>query len=74
LLWPSSRWALVLLGFNDINVEAMKAVLSVLVRSYVFELPNGPTTVIEKHPSILPRPRVVGQQGPKVPMKIRRVD
>jgi len=51
-----------------------KAVLSVLIRSYTFELPDGPTTKIDKHPSILPRPKVSGEVGAKVPMKIKRVE
>ncbi|KAF8878007.1 cytochrome P450 [Gymnopilus junonius] len=51
-----------------------KAVLSVLIRSYTFELPDGPNTKIDKHPSILPRPKVAGQVGAKVPLKVRRVE
>jgi len=51
-----------------------KAILSVLIRSFTFELPDGPSTKIDKHPSILPRPKVAGQVGPKVPMKVRHVE
>ncbi|KAF8972060.1 cytochrome P450 [Flammula alnicola] len=51
-----------------------KAVLSVLIRHYTFELPDGPHTKIEKHPSILPRPKVAGELGAKVPMKVRRLE
>ncbi|KAJ7031179.1 cytochrome P450 [Mycena alexandri] len=51
-----------------------KAVLSVLVRNFVFEFPDGPTTKIEHHDAIVPRPKVAGQNGAKVPMKVRRVE
>ncbi|KAH0588302.1 hypothetical protein H2248_004163 [Termitomyces sp. 'cryptogamus'] len=50
-----------------------KAALSVLIRNYIFELIDGPETKIEKHRSILPRPKVAGQTGAKVPMKVKRV-
>ncbi|KAJ7983088.1 cytochrome P450 [Mycena polygramma] len=51
-----------------------KAVLSVLVRNYSFEFPDGPDTKIEKHVTIVPRPKVAGQIGAKVPLRVRRVD
>ncbi|KAF8148864.1 cytochrome P450 [Crassisporium funariophilum] len=55
-------------------LSEFKSVLSVLIRNYTFELPNGPDTKIDKHPSILPRPKVAGEVGAKVPMKVRRVE
>lgn len=45
-----------------------------LIRNYTFELPDGPETKIEKHRSILPRPKVAGQDGAKVPLRVRRVE
>ncbi|KAJ7124543.1 cytochrome P450 [Mycena epipterygia] len=51
-----------------------KATLSVLVRNYVFEFPDGPETKIEEHVTIVPRPKVVGQNGAKVPLRVRRVE
>ncbi|KAJ7506043.1 cytochrome P450 [Mycena galericulata] len=48
-----------------------KAVLSVLVRNYTFELPQGPETVIGKYQNILPRPKVEGEKGYAVPLRIR---
>ncbi|KAJ7034283.1 cytochrome P450 [Mycena alexandri] len=51
-----------------------KAVLSVLIRNFVFEFPDGPDTKIEKHVSIVPRPKVAGQNGAKVPLKVTRVE
>ncbi|KAI0352523.1 cytochrome P450 [Trametes cingulata] len=51
-----------------------KAVLGVLIKNYTFELPNGPETVIEYVRGVLPRPRVAGEEGACVPMRVRRVD
>ncbi|KAJ6579630.1 cytochrome P450 [Mycena vulgaris] len=51
-----------------------KAALSVLIRNYTFEFPEGPETEIGTHRAIIPRPKVVGQPGANVPMKVRRVD
>uniref|UniRef100_P9WEJ0 Cytochrome P450 monooxygenase claO n=1 Tax=Ampulloclitocybe clavipes TaxID=56467 RepID=CLAO_AMPCV len=53
-----------------------KAVLSVLIRKYAFEFPGpgGAVPKIEKHRSILPRPKVEGQDGAKVPLRVRRVE
>ncbi|KAJ7165920.1 cytochrome P450 [Mycena filopes] len=51
-----------------------KAVLSVLVRNFVFDFPDGPDTKIENHTAIVPRPKVAGQNGAKVPMRVRRAE
>ncbi|KAJ6482242.1 cytochrome P450 [Mycena vulgaris] len=51
----------------------LKAALLVLVRNFVFEFPDGPETKIETHVSIIPRPKVAGQNGAKVPMRVSRV-
>ncbi|KAJ7089567.1 cytochrome P450 [Mycena epipterygia] len=48
-----------------------KAVLSVLVCNFTFELPKGPETVIGRHRNILPRPKVEGEVGYEVPLHIR---
>ncbi|KAJ7634696.1 cytochrome P450 [Roridomyces roridus] len=48
-----------------------KAVLSVLVRNYVFELPKGPDTEIGQHRNLLPRPKVAGEEGYSVPLRVR---
>ncbi|KAF8075757.1 cytochrome P450 [Lyophyllum atratum] len=61
------------LGRNFALAE-FKAALSVLIRNYRFELLDGPDTKIERHRSILPRPKVAGQDGAKVPMRVRRVE
>ncbi|KAF7331039.1 Cytochrome P450 [Mycena venus] len=51
-----------------------KAALSVLIRNYTFELPDGPETKIETHVTIVPRPKVAGENGAKVPLMVRRVE
>lgn len=51
-----------------------KAVLGVLIKNYRFELPDGPETKIEFCRGVLPRPRVVGEKGANLPMRVRRVD
>jgi len=51
-----------------------KAALSVLIRNYKFELLDGPETKIEKHRGILPRPKVAGQDGPKLPLRVKRIE
>ena len=45
-----------------------------LIRNYVFAFPCGVDTKIEKHPSILPRPKVAGEVGARVPLRVRRVE
>ncbi|KAJ7728688.1 cytochrome P450 [Mycena maculata] len=50
----------------------VKATLSVLVQNFVFEFPDGSETKLETLLAIVPRPKVVGQTGAKVPLKVRR--
>jgi len=49
-----------------------KAVLSVLIRNYVFELRDGPETSIETVMTILPRPKVAGEKGYSLPLRVRQ--
>ncbi|KAJ7725682.1 cytochrome P450 [Mycena metata] len=49
-----------------------KAVLSVLVRNFTFEFPGGPDTAIGQHVNILPRPKVEGESGYSVPLRVRQ--
>lgn len=51
-----------------------QAVLGVLIKHYSFELPDGPETKIEFCRGLLPRPRVAGETGACVPLRVRRVD
>ncbi|KAL0948964.1 hypothetical protein HGRIS_009067 [Hohenbuehelia grisea] len=50
-----------------------KAALSVLVRNFTFEF-SGPEPKIERHQSILPRPKFEGQDGAKIPLRVHRVE
>ncbi|KIK17678.1 hypothetical protein PISMIDRAFT_633442 [Pisolithus microcarpus 441] len=55
-------------------VSEMKAVLSVLVKSFLFEMRDGPGTQIELCKGILPRPRVVGEEGAAMPLRVTRYE
>ncbi|EIW75879.1 cytochrome P450 [Coniophora puteana RWD-64-598 SS2] len=55
-------------------VAEFKAVLSVLVRNFAFELRDGPDTKFESQRTFLPRPRVAGEKGVNVPLRVRRLD
>ncbi|KAK0205805.1 cytochrome P450 [Desarmillaria ectypa] len=51
-----------------------KAVLSVVARNFSFEFPGESDTAIGKYTgSILPRPKVVGEEGARMPLRVRRV-
>lgn len=49
-----------------------KAVMSVLVKNFVFEMRDGPNTRVEFGRGMLPRPRIVGEEGTDVPLRVRR--
>ncbi|KAI6166081.1 cytochrome P450 [Pisolithus thermaeus] len=51
-----------------------KAVLSVLVKNFVFEMRDGPNTRVELGRGILPRPKIVGEEGTVVPLRVRRFE
>ncbi|EMD31785.1 hypothetical protein CERSUDRAFT_100013 [Gelatoporia subvermispora B] len=51
-----------------------KAVLSVLIRNYEFELLDGPESKFVLSRGLVPRPILEGQEGGLVPMRVRRVD
>ncbi|KAH7907651.1 cytochrome P450 [Hygrophoropsis aurantiaca] len=46
-----------------------KAVLSVLIRNFAFELRDGPDTKVELARGVLPRPKIAGEAGYEVPLK-----
>ncbi|KAJ6553276.1 cytochrome P450 [Mycena capillaripes] len=52
----------------------IKAVISVLIRQYAFEFPDGRETKIEEQELLVSRPKVVGHDGTKVPLRVRRVE
>ncbi|KAI6012677.1 cytochrome P450 [Pisolithus orientalis] len=55
-------------------VSEIKAVLSVLVKSFTFEMRDGPDTQIELCRGILPRPRIVGEEGTAMPLRVTRYE
>ncbi|KAF9256570.1 cytochrome P450 [Marasmius fiardii PR-910] len=59
---------------KNFALSEFKAVLSVLVKNYRFEFPGGPETKIELARAILPRPKVEGAVGPKVPLRVRKIE
>lgn len=52
----------------------LQAVLSVLIRNYAFDMRDGPETKIDSVMTILPRPKVAGEEGYAMPMRVRRVE
>ncbi|KIL67273.1 hypothetical protein M378DRAFT_1024187 [Amanita muscaria Koide BX008] len=49
-----------------------KAVLSVLIRNFTFELPSGPDTPIGIHKGVLPRPKLADEAGCVLRMRVRQ--
>lgn len=45
-----------------------------LIRNYVFEMRDGPETKLGEAVTILPRPKVDGEEGYAMPMRVRRVE
>ena len=45
-----------------------------MILNYTFELPDGPGTKLDRHRSIVMRPKVAGEEGPKVPLVVRRIE
>ncbi|KAG1882689.1 cytochrome P450 [Suillus subluteus] len=59
---------------KDFAITEMRVVLSVLVKNFVFEMRDGPDTQVEVARGILPRPRVAGEDGIGVPLRVRRYE
>ncbi|KAG1855866.1 cytochrome P450 [Suillus tomentosus] len=59
---------------KDFALTEFKAVLSVLVKNFVYEMRDGPDTQVEIARGILPRPRVVGEDSIGVPLRVRRYE
>lgn len=56
-------------------LATFKATLSVLVRNYTFELRDGPDTKIEVGRALgTLRPKIVGEDECRMPLRVRRVD
>jgi len=52
----------------------MKAVLSVMIRSYRLSLRDGPDTEYEMYRTVLTRPRIPGSKEFAVPVRIQRIE
>ncbi|KAG2155793.1 cytochrome P450 [Suillus bovinus] len=59
---------------KDFAIMEFKTVLSVLVKNFVFEMRDGLDTPVEIVRGLLPRPRVVGEDGTGVPLRVRRYE
>ncbi|KAG1877707.1 cytochrome P450 [Suillus subalutaceus] len=59
---------------KDFAIAEFKTVLLVLVKNFVFEMRNGSDTQVEIASGFLPRPRVVGEDGIGVPLRVRRYE
>ena len=55
-------------------IVTLKSVLTVLIRNYVFDMRDGPETKVDMVFTILPRPKVSGEDGYAMPMRVRRYE
>ncbi|KAI6099010.1 cytochrome P450 [Pisolithus sp. B1] len=55
-------------------VTEFKAVMSVLVKNFVFEMRDGPSTQVGRGRGLLPRPKIAGEEGNYVPLRVRRYE
>ncbi|KAL4064491.1 cytochrome P450 [Scleroderma yunnanense] len=55
-------------------VAEFKIVLSVLVKSFIFEMRDGPDTQVGMGRGMLPRPKVAGEEGTRMPLRVSRYD
>ncbi|KIJ58837.1 hypothetical protein HYDPIDRAFT_33751 [Hydnomerulius pinastri MD-312] len=55
-------------------VAEFKAVLSVLIRNYAFEFKDGPGTKTDLAGGVMPRPKIAGEEGSRVPLRVRRIE
>ncbi|KAF8119553.1 cytochrome P450 [Boletus edulis] len=56
---------------KNFAVTEFKAVLTVLVKNFVFELRDGAGSKIEIGRGLLPRPKLAGEEGCKLPLCVR---
>ncbi|KAG1785654.1 cytochrome P450 [Suillus plorans] len=59
---------------KDFAIVEFKTVLLVLVKNFVFEMRDGPDAPVETVRGVLPRPRVAGEDGTGVPLRVRRYE
>lgn len=48
--------------------------MSVLIRNFEFSLREGEAPNVGVHRSLLPRPKIVGEEGSKVPLRVTRIN
>ncbi|KAH9483263.1 Cytochrome P450 monooxygenase 197 [Psilocybe cubensis] len=72
-LWTFGDGPRICVGKAFVMVQ-LKIVLAVLLRHFVFELPQGPNTPLDFHLSLVRRPKVKGMKGAAMPFLISRVD
>ncbi|KAG8214366.1 cytochrome P450 [Butyriboletus roseoflavus] len=56
---------------KNFAVTEFKAVLTVLVKNFIFELRDGVDSKIEIGRGMLPRPKIAGEVGCKLPLRVR---
>jgi hypothetical protein len=56
------------------SLTAIQTVLLVLVKNFVFEMRDGPNSQVEIVRGIMSRPRVIGEDGIGVPLRVRRYE
>lgn len=67
VMWPFS---ILRLSYPPLELYALISLFSVLIRNYVFDLRDGPETKLDLITSLLPRPKVVGEEGYNMPMRV----
>ncbi|KAG6329015.1 hypothetical protein ID866_10074 [Astraeus odoratus] len=55
-------------------VTEFKVVLSVLVKSFKFEMRDDPDTRVKMGRALLPRPKLVGEEGTRLPLRVTRYE
>ncbi|PPQ88908.1 hypothetical protein CVT25_009143 [Psilocybe cyanescens] len=72
-LWTFGDGPRICVGKAFVMVQ-MKIVLAVLLRHFIFELPQGPETPMDIHYSLVRRPKIKGLEGAMMPLLVSRVD
>ncbi|KAF9237033.1 cytochrome P450 [Melanogaster broomeanus] len=55
-------------------VVEFKIVLAILIKNFVFEMCDGPEAEIVMGNGVLPRPKLAGEVGSKMPLRVRHLD
>ncbi|KLO13829.1 cytochrome P450 [Schizopora paradoxa] len=59
---------------RNIAVAEMKTAVAILVRNFTFEMRDGPNTKMQNVINLFARPKVVGEEGYAMPLRIRRFE